>query len=205
MRNTLILLFTLGSCVNSLSYSQLAENDTLFKRHYIGSSLFVLATPTLNPSPRFYQLYYGYRISEKDALSIEAITWEYRGPLGRPYGPDHDSESSEFPGKIRAYGLGLAYQRFLWKSLYAQVHATAFRQNYLEDDGSKIQSGFQLFNTFRLGYQFRFFKNKFFLEPSIAITTWPINTNLPDSFQVEEDKWNNFFIGEPGLHFGYNF
>lgn len=75
----------------------------------------------------------------------------------------------------------------------------------MDEMSNKIQSGFQLFNTLRAGYQFRFFKNRVFLEPSIACTFWPVNTNLPASFQVQEDKFPGFFLGEPGLHFGINF
>ena len=75
----------------------------------------------------------------------------------------------------------------------------------MDEGDKKIQSGFQLFNTLRFGYQFRLFQNRVFLEPSIACTFWPINTNLPESFQVEENKYPNYFLGEPGLHFGFNF
>jgi len=144
-------------------------------------------------------------LTEKNVISFEAITWKYSDPLGRPYGSDYDKERSNFPGHVKAYGAGLAYKRFLWKGAYTQVHATAFKQNYLDMDDKKIQSGFQLFTTLRLGYHFNLFNNRFFIEPSIACTSWPINTNLPESFQVEEDKWNKFFLFEPGLHFGINF
>ena len=204
MKTKLILFLSFVTTTYTATYSQSTENDSLFKRHYIGSSLFVLATPTVKPSPKFYQLNYGYRLSIKDVFSVEAITWEYQGPLGRPYGSVRDDKNTNFPGKVRAYGLGLAYQRFIWKGAYAQVHATFFHQNYLEENSKKIQSGFQLFNTLRLGYQVKLFNNCFFIEPSLALTAWPINTNLPASFQVEEDKWNKFHI-EPGLHFGFNF
>ncbi|QHI36095.1 hypothetical protein IMCC3317_14490 [Kordia antarctica] len=171
---------------------------------FIGSSLFVLGNLASDP-PNFYQINLGYRITQRDVISIEAITWTYYGPLGRPYGPDHGDAASDFPGKVRAIGAGLAYQRFLWKQGYAQVHMTALNQNYLDLSGDKIQSGFQLFTALRVGYQFKFLKNRFFIEPSLAVTFWPVNTNLPDSFQAQEDRFNNYFIGEPGLHFGYNF
>ena len=180
------------------------SNKPEFKKHFIGSTLFVLANLAPDP-PEYYQLNYGYRLTPKDVVSIEAITWTYKGPLGRPYGPDFDNPESEFPGKVRAYGAGLAYKRFLWKRAYAQVHSTALRQDYLDENGDKIQSGFQLFNTVRLGYQLRFWNKRIFLEPSVAMTFWPVNTNLPDSFQREEDKWNKYFLFEPGLHVGFNF
>ncbi len=189
----------------SNGFSQSVKRDKQRKKHFIGSTVFVLATPLLSPSPEYYQLNYGYRITPKDVLSFEAITWKYSGPLGRPYGPDFDNEESDFPGHVKAFGAGLAYKRFLWKGFYGQIHATLFKQNYIDKNKNKIQSGFQVFNTLRFGYHIELFKKRCFIEPSIAFTNWPVNTNLPASFQIEEDKWNNFFLFEPGLHFGINF
>ncbi|MEM1328745.1 MAG: hypothetical protein AAGI23_22505 [Bacteroidota bacterium] len=131
------------------------------------------------------------------------ITWKYYEPLGVPNG--QKASAPNFPGSVRAYGSGLAYKRFLWKRAYTQFHSTLLRQHYLNESGERIQSGFQLFNTARVGYQFRFFKQRIFVEPSVAMTFWPINTNLPASFQAEEDKWNGYLLGEPGLHIGFNF
>jgi hypothetical protein len=205
MKNRIIFSVLLWTALSANVYAQSGDKDSTFRRHFIGSTLFILATPILTPSPEYFQLNYGYRITPKDVVSVEAITWSYGGPLGRPYGPDYDNEASGFPGRVKAFGAGLAYKRFLWKELYGQVHSTAFHQNYLDENDDKTQSGFQLFNTLRFGYQLRLFKNRVFIEPSVAATWWPVNTNLPASFQVEEDKWHNFFLFEPGLHFGVNF
>jgi hypothetical protein len=75
----------------------------------------------------------------------------------------------------------------------------------VNEEGEKIQNGFQLFLTGRVGYHIRLFKDRFFLEPSIAVTYWPINTNVPESFAEVEKKWPNYFLFEPGLHFGVKF
>lgn len=186
--------------------TQNSEDQWAFKRkHFIGSQAFMLFTPLLNPSPEYYQLNYGYRLSPKDEISVEAITWTYQGPLGRPYGPDYEKAESGFPGDIKAVGAGLAYKRLIWKGAYVQIHSTAFRQTYRDAEQKKIQSGFQLFNTLRFGYHFKLLKQRWFLTPSIAFTHWPVNTNLPENFQVEEDKWPNYFLFEPGLQFGFTF
>jgi len=183
-----------------------AQNEnSLEKECYLGSSAFMLMNVILinDPEPpRFYMLDFGYRITPKDVVSLEAITWNYYEPIGMSSTEKVDGEN--FPGRVVAYGLGFTYKRFFWKQAFAKVHSTAFRQNFLDESGNKIQSGFQLFNTLRLGYQFRFFKNKFFLEPSFAVTNWPINTNLPATFQTLEDRYGKFDF-EPGLHFGFNF
>ena len=203
MVRSVFLLFIMFTSTTSVIGQCIIQADDS-KKYFIGSSLFMLANLSDDP-PNFYQLNLGYRITPISSVSIEAITWEYSGPLGRPYGDDFDNEDSNFPGIVKANGIGLAYKRFLWKDFYTSIHATVFHQKYIDTEGKEIQSGFQLFNTLRFGYQFKFFKAKLFIEPSIALTSWPINTNLPESFQVEEDKWNNYFLFEPGLNIGINF
>ena len=203
MKKRVILTIVIFASTISSMFGQSESQKENFK-HFIGSTFFMIANVFPNP-PHYYQLNYGYRLTSKDVISIEAITWEYNGPLGRPYGSDYGSDNSNFAGSIKAFGVGLVYKRFLWEGLYAAIHSTAFHQNYLDLERKKIQSGFQLFNTLRFGYHLKLFKNRFFIEPSIAFTYWPINTNLPNYFQVEEDKWPNYFLLEPGLHFGINF
>lgn len=197
----LIALITFLTWSNA-SFTQ--NPDTIESRFFVGSTMFMLMNVIPNP-PEYYQLNVGYRFTPLDVMTVEAITWKYDGPLGRQYGPDFENPESNFPGRVHCIGAGLTYKRFLWQQWYAQIHSTAFRQHYLNPEGERIQSGFQLFNTIRSGYQFRFFSNRFFLEPSIAITFWPINTNLPVEFQALEDQFSKFFLGEPGLHFGFNF
>jgi len=58
---------------------------------------------------------------------------------------------------------------------------------------------------FRLGYHFEFFKNRVYLEPSVAFNYWPIDTNFPASFSAIENKWPDYFLLEPGLNFGIKF
>jgi hypothetical protein len=184
--------------------AQTAEKDSNYRRHYIGSSMFMLANLFPN-SANFYQLNYGYRLTPKDVLSIEAKTWTYPAPLGIPYGSSFGSKEEKYPGSVKSVGVALAYQRFLWRDFYTAAHAASFLQTYRNEKKEKIQNGYQLFCTFRLGYHLKLFKNRFFIEPSIAATYWPINTNMPESFRKMETKWPNYFLFEPGLHFGVKF
>jgi len=182
------------------SVSAQIEKQDLNRRHFIGSSLFVLGNFLPEP-PSFYQLNYGYQLTRKDVIIVEAITWTYPEPLGIPYGSSGDS----YPGKIRAYGIGVGYQRFHWKKLYSTVQATPFLQYFLDSENEIIQKGFQLFLQLRLGYRLEFFKQRFFLEPSVVCNYWPVNTNFPTSFAEIESEWPNYFLFEPGLHFGFKF
>lgn len=174
------------------------------REQFVSTSLFMLANFLPEP-PSFFQLNYGRWLSDQDVLLIEAITWTYDAPLGIQYwdglgDPDHD-----FPGHVRDVGVGLAYQRFWWKGFFSTLHATPFWQSYYDEDGEYIQSGFQLFVVARAGYRFEFWRDMLFVEPSVAITSWPINTNLPEGFAAQEQKWPKFFLFEPGLNIGLSF
>jgi hypothetical protein len=193
--------------IDTITKSQIAKQERMEKRYFIGSSFFMLGNllPDDPNPPDFVQLNFGYRITPKDVISLEAKTWKYAWPLGISYGKSFQALEEKFPGYIRDFGVGLVYQRFLWKGAYASIDAMNTFERYIDEDNGKIQNGYQLFMTYRLGYHFQLFKNRFFLEPSVAITHWPVKTNVPESFAKMEDKWPNYFLFEPGLHFGINF
>lgn len=189
-------------CSSQFAFAQ--EEKPTDKKCFVGSTFFMLLNLVDDPEPPHYaQINFGYRFSEKNVLSLEAITWRYYEPLGVPLPEKKSAEN--FPGYVKAYGLGLAFKRFLWKQSYVQLHSTLMRQSFMDKEDKLIQKGTQLFNTLRIGYQFRFFDNRIFIEPSLAMTFWPINTNLPESFQKLEDQQSSYLLGEPGLHFGINF
>ncbi len=201
-----VLIFILSI---TLSFSQVfaqtdfksiqIEKQNINRQHSIGSSLFLLGNLAPGDSPNFFQLNYGYQFTPKDIIIVEALTWTYYEPLGT-YG----SSDKHYPGKIRAYGIGVGYQHFFWKKLYSTVQATPFLQQFLDKQNNKIQNGFQLYLQFRLGYRFEFFNQRWFLEPSVAFNYWPINTNFPNSFKAIEKGAPNYAF-EPGLHFGFRF
>jgi hypothetical protein len=192
---------------DAITNIQTTKQERIEKRYFIGSSFFMLGNfiPDDPNLPDFVQLNFGYRITPKDVISLEAKTWKYAWPLGIPYGDSFQDPEEKYPGYIRDFGIGLVYQRFLWKGAYASVDAMNCFQRYVDENNRKIQNGYQLFMTYRLGYSFQLFKDRFFLEPSISMTHWPIKANVPESFAEMEDKWPNYFLVEPGLHFGINF
>lgn len=193
-------------CDTSTGATQPAPDRHSVHRYFAGTTAFILYNLVPDPHPpRYLQINVGYQITPTDAISVEAITWQYFGPQGRPYGPNFESADSNFPGRVRAYGVGLAYRKELWEGIYAAIHSTPFFQQYLDESGETIRNGFQLFNTARVGYHAELFRGRIFIEPSVAVTYWPVYTNLPEAFQVEENLWPNYFLAEPGLHVGVNF
>lgn len=185
--------------------AQEAETDSTYKRWFVGSTLLMLGNLDKVNNPEFIQLNIGYRITPEDVVFLELKRSKFSWPLGIPWGPSFDAPGENYPGYVRQNVIGLAYNRFWWKGLYTAVHAMNAFQTYYDEGNSKIANGFTLFMTYRLGYQFKFFENRFFFEPSIGLTHWPVQTNVPQSFALKESKWPKYFGFEPGLHFGYNF
>ena len=205
-RKIFILLFILSLLSQSSAHAQYYEKDSSYKKYFIGSTFAMLGNFAKSNKPDFVQLNLGYRLTGKDIVSVELKTWKYAWPLGIPaYGSSFEAPGEEFPGYIREYGVALAYQRYFVKGLYGAVHVMNAFQTFSDMDGNKIDNGFQIFNTYRVGYHFKLFKDRFFIEPSMAITHRPFHTKMPASFKVVDDKWSKFQVGEPGLHFGFNF
>lgn len=195
------------SCTQNLK-AQYNNADSTFKRWFIGSSFFVLVgnLDRVNP-PNFAQINIGYRLTGKDVIAIEPKTWKYAWPNGiHPFLNDaYGKQEEKFPGYVREFGLSLSYQRFFWKGLYAELNVMPTLQNFVNDKSQSTDRGFQIFNTYRVGYHIKLFKDRCFIQPSIAITHRAYHTILPDGFKQLDDKWPKFVYGEPGLHFGFNF
>lgn len=202
LRFTLILMIASTLQVKA----QYSKQDSTYRRYFIGSTLFMIANvvPDNNP-PEMIYLNLGYRVTGKDVISLEFKTWKYAWPIGIPFGKSFEAEGEGFPGYIREYGVSLNYQRFLWNGLFAQMDVMPAFQTFVNDNGRKVDNGFQIFNTYSIGYHIKLFKDRLFVQPSIAITHRPYQSIMPDAFKQVDDRWSRFFFGQPGLHFGFNF
>ncbi len=187
--------------------AQYEKSDSTYKRWFVGSTLFLLGNLAPTNPPDFVQLNIGYRLTGKDVITLEPKTWKYAWPNGiHPFFNDaYGKEDEKFPGYVREYGISISYQRFFWKGLYAELNVMLTLQKFMNTNGTKIDNGFQIFNTYRVGYHIKLFKDRFFIQPSVAITHRAYHTKLPDGFKQKDDKWSKFIFGEPGFHFGFNF
>ena len=126
--------------------------------------------------------------------------------MGIPIWNSHFQQESEYyPGKIREYGVGISYQRFLWKGLFASVQILPLLKIYLNEKNKKADDGFRLYTSYHLGYHIPLFENRLYLEPQIHCNYWPINTKGPYGFEEKESKWNKYFLFEPNIFIGINF
>lgn len=181
-----------------------AQKENAGKKWFVGSTLLLLGNLDDTNNPEYIQLNAGYRITPKDVVQFRFKRSIYAWPLGIPFGPDFDAPGLNYPGHARILAPQLGYQRFWWKGVYTSLYVLNAFEKYVDVNKKKIGNGFTMYTDFYLGYQFTFFKDRFFFEPAIGISFWPIRTGLPETFRAVEEKWNNYFI-QPGLDFGYKF
>ncbi|MEJ2044158.1 MAG: hypothetical protein P8X74_21790 [Reinekea sp.] len=173
-------------------------------QNQLNTSLFALANFT-DDSPQYLQLEWSRRVGTVNYLGLEFITWRYSAPLGIPYGPSFGDSDEDYPGTIRDIGLGVTWQHYFGKGLFTKVHVMPMLQSYFDTAEEPLQNGWQLFTTARVGYHLSWASERFFIEPSIAATSWPIRTHVPKSFAEQDAKWSGYFLFEPGLNIGIRF
>lgn len=120
-KNILIIVLVLFVGNSFQLKAQYAKEDTIYKKCFVGSTLFMLGNLDSKNRPDFIQHNLGYRITGKDVISLELKTWKYAWPLGIPYGKSFEASEEKLPGYIREYGFAFAYQRFWWKGLYTGI------------------------------------------------------------------------------------
>jgi hypothetical protein len=185
--------------------AQNSPKDSTYKRWFVGSTLYLLGNFDKVNNPEYTQLNVGYRVTPKDVVSFRFKRSIYTWPIGIPFGsPSFDAPGENYPGHARILAPTIGYQRFWWKGAYTSVQALNAFEKYMDENNKKIGNGYTLYLDFYLGYQFKFFKNRFFFEPAIGCSYWPIRTNVPITFKKIDKKWPNYFI-QPGFDFGFNF
>ena len=129
---TLLLIFpltTVGMCQNS---NISANNKIIEKRYFISTSLWSLSNFGKEPTD-FYEFNFGRQLSAKDNLILTATTWKYWEPLGIPYGNDKKyNHIEDYPGFVRAYGVGLIYQRFIMEAVFYCSPCEYFSSEFLQ-------------------------------------------------------------------------
>ena len=198
----LVIVLTTSLQVNA----QYAKQDSTYKNFFVGSSFLMAGNfiPDDPNPPQYLQLNIGYRITPKDVVSFRFKRSIYSWPIGIPFGPSFDAPGLNYLGHARILAPTLGYQRFWWKGVYTSVYALNAFEKYIDENKKKIGNGYTLYLDFYLGYQFKFFKNRFFFEPAVGCSYWPVRANVPLAFKSAEKKWPNYFI-QPGLDFGFNF
>jgi len=195
----------------SQSPSQKAQNNVKEKVSFYKFSVNTTWYTFLNfgneeTNTHHYEFHFGYRLTPKDKIGIKVATWQLFAPMGIPlWDPLFKDESEFYPGKLKEVGVGVTYQRMLWKGLFATVEIYPLRKTYLDENKEEIGNGFKLYTSYHLGYHIPLFKNRLYIEPQVHCNYWPIDSEGPEGFEEKESKWNNYFLFEPNLYIGVNF
>ena len=152
-----------------------------------------------------YEFHFEYALTPKDKIGLKVTTWQLFTPMGIPWGPYKMDENEFYPGKLKENGIGITYQRIIWKGIFASIEILPLKKTYLDENKEKTGNGFKLYTSYHLGYHLPLFKNRFYIEPQIHCNYWPIDTKTPQSFQERDKMWNNYFLFEPNLYIGVKF
>ena len=218
MKNLLfILLFfsTFGAFAQKQSQEEGKEKTEVTHKWRVSTPFFILTDPlgggwNDRTSTQMIELHVKRNLDNKNIIGLKLATWRLFQPMGIQWWDGLldklDTESEFYPGHVRESGIGITYQRMLWKRLFATVEVLPQFQTYLDLDGNKLGNGFKLYNSFHLGYHIAFGKKKrFFIEPQVHINQWMFDNNSPAGFKEFDDKYGNVFWFEPNLYFGWKF
>jgi len=152
------------------------------------------------------EFHFKYNLDSKNIIGVKFATWRLFQPMGIQWWDGLvekiESQSEFYPGYLRETGVGISYQRMLWKGLFATVEILPLSKTYLNLDNSKLTNGFKLYTSYHIGYHFSFLKNRIFIEPQIHCQNWMIDTNTPSSFKELDSKWKQYFLFEPNIYLG---
>lgn len=161
-------------------------------------------------STQMIELHVKRNLDNKNIVGVKFASWRLFQPMGITWWDGLletlETESEFYPGHVRETGIGLTYQRMLWKGLFATVEVLPQFQTYMDLEGNKVGNGFKVYNSYHLGYHIAFGKKKrFFIEPQVHCQHWMFDKNSPDGFKELDDKWRKYFLFEPNIYVGVNF
>ncbi|MGB6037907.1 MAG: hypothetical protein WBG42_16650 [Cryomorphaceae bacterium] len=217
MKNTIIILILALS-----SFKVIAQNDFGPKpdnevKHKYRISVPGIILPQLVMDPwddrqhtQHIEIHVKRNLDNKNIVGVKLATWRLFQPMGIQFSDGLldklDTEEEFYPGYVRESGIGVSYQRMIWKGLFATVEVLPQFQRYEDLDGNKVGDGFKLYNSYHLGYHFAFGGQKqFFVEPQLHVNQWMFESEAPDGFKELDDKWDDYFLFEPNIYLGLKF
>ena len=210
---TILLLFCTTSAFAQTNSSESDETDVAYKWRV--SIPYIVPDEIINgygqrTSIQMVELHVKRNLDDKNIVGVKFATWRLFQPMGITWWDGVvdkiDSETEYYDGYLRETGIGITYQRMLWKGLFTAVEVLPQIQTYTDLDGNKIKNGFKVYNSVHLGYHVAFGKKKrMFVEPQVHINQWMFDNNSPAGFKEFDDKYGNFFWFEPNLYFGFKF
>ena len=210
---TILFLFCTTSAFAQTNSSESDETDVAYKWR--------VSIPYIVPDEIIYgygkrtsiqmvELHVKRNLDDKNIVGVKFATWRLFQPMGITWWDGVvdkiESGSDYYDGYLRETGIGITYQRMLWKGLFATVEVLPQIQTYTDLDGNKIKNGFKVYNSYHLGYHFTIGKKeRFFVEPQVHVNQWMFDNNSPAGFKEFDDKYGNVFLFEPNIYLGWKF
>ncbi|MUU77683.1 hypothetical protein [Winogradskyella endarachnes] len=214
MKKLLIIclsLFTFNAFAQQISESSnQSDNELKYRVSFPAIILSNIGDGGKRTNTQHIELHVKRELDAKNIVGVKFATWRLFQPMGIQWWDGLtdkiDTETEFYPGYLRETGIGISYQRMLWKGLFASVEVLPLYKTYLDLNDKKIANGFKLYNSYHIGYHFAFGKKKqFFIEPQFHCNVWHFDTNTPDSFKQLDNKWDSYFLFEPNLYIGIKF
>ncbi len=216
MKNLLIIVFTLCT-INAFSQRNPQTGNAAEVVHKYRVSIPMITIPQLftkswddRTHTQHIELHIKRNLDDRNIIGLKFASWRLFQPMGITWWDGLldklDSESEFYTGHVRETGLGITYQRMLWKGFFATVEVLPQFQTYLDENQNKVGDGFKLYNSYHLGYHIAFGRQKqLFIEPQVHCQHWMFDNDAPEGFRALDDKWRNYFLFEPNLYFGIKF
>lgn len=207
---TVLLTFSLSQvfCQTPIQESKKSVKDSSsdykFSVHTTWLSFSNFGNPETNT--HHYEIGFRYNLTSKDRIGVKLTTWKLFAPMGILFWDPLFLDRDEFyPGRLQERGLGITYQRTLWKGLFTTLEVLPLIKTYLNEENEKIGDGFKLYISYHVGYHIPIFKGRGYIEPQIHVNYWPIDSKAPESFRVKDAGKRDYFLFEPNIYFGVNF
>ena len=185
--------------------AQHSKQDSTYKKWFVGSSFLRLGNfiPDDPNPPKYIPLNVGHQITPGKIVKVRLKKSPFPWPLGIPFDPDFDATGLNYPGYERVLTPQIGNQHFWWKKLYPSISVWNGFEKFVDKNEKKIEYVFTLNSDFYTGCRFKFFKDRFFIEPSTGESYWPLGTGKPNSLKAQEQRLPNF-INQSGLDVGLN-
>ncbi|MDP3451793.1 MAG: hypothetical protein Q8R90_02455 [Bacteroidales bacterium] len=159
---TTALLFAM-SFISVFSQNQTKQNsETTSERKFSVSTTYLSLVNfgEEKTNTHHYEFHFGYKLTTKDRIGIKLATWKMFAPMGMPMQEQLKFDENNFyPGRLSEIGIGVTYQRLLWKGLFATVEVLPQLKTYIDKNDKKIGNGFKLYTSYHLGYHISFLKD----------------------------------------------
>ena len=215
MKNLLVIILSLFAFSAFAQTSSSVSNETEVTHKWRVSIPYLVPDEIIfgygrRTSIQMLELHVKRNLDEKNIIGVKFASWRLFQPMGITWWDGVvdkiESGTEYYDGYLREIGIGVTYQRMLWKGLFTSIEVLPQIQTYTDLDGNKIKNGFKLYNSVHLGYHAAFGKKKrLFVEPQVHINHWMFDNNSPAGFKEFDDKYGNVFWFEPNIYLGFKF